>query len=400
MKNKYKLLSFFLFITCFLLCLTGCGSVSSSVSSQIDSESIPQLYSIKGDMYRPNYSVGDIVLDGISDLVSSGGLGSSSNISYDSSYVENSSGSLEVGESLETTESDEKMSYGATIEIETKDLVLSIKELKEMIDNSNGLISYSFVENADDITWDSTEYNSSFSRRNSEIQMKLKIPQENYKNFMELLKNNTEDSLFIYSSEEYQENLTSTYKDYELSLESLRIQEERLKEFMKSAENVEDMLNISDRLTTVQYEIEKIVNAMNSIDNRVSYADITIHVKEVIKYTDNSKNSSSFFTRFGGYIVGSVDNFLYNMEGFLEGIIYLLPNLLVFILVIYGIYKGIKILIRKHMKKKKSSLKPTPIMSSEEDINSVTNVENEIENKTEVVNVENTDNVTNTDVEK
>ena len=295
MKNKYKLLSFFLFITCFLLCLTGCGSVSS----QIDSESIPQFDSIKGDMYRPNYSVGDIVLDGISDLVSSGGSGSSSNISYDSSYVENSSGSLEVGESLETTESDEKMSYGATIEIETKDLVLSIKELKEMIDNSNGLISYSFVENADDITWDSTEYNSSFSRRNSEIQMKLKIPQENYKNFMELLKNNTEDSLFIYSSEEYQENLTSTYKDYELSLESLRIQEERLKEFMKSAENVEDMLNISDRLTTVQYEIEKIVNAMNSIDNRVSYADITIHVKEVTKYTDNSKNSSSFlYCRF------------------------------------------------------------------------------------------------------
>ena len=172
MKNKYKLLSFFLFITCFLSCLTGCGSVSSSVSSQIDSESIPQLDSIKGDMYRPNYSVGDIVLDGISDLVSSGGSGSSSNISYDSSYIENSSGSLEVGESLETTESDEKMSYGATIEIETKDLVLSIKELKEMIDNSNGLISYSFVENADDITWDSTEYNSSFSRRNSEIQKK------------------------------------------------------------------------------------------------------------------------------------------------------------------------------------------------------------------------------------
>ena len=88
------------------------------------------------------------------------------------------------------------------------------------------------------------------------------------------------------------------------------------------------------------------------------------------------------------------------MEGLLEGIIYLLPNLLVFILVIYGIYKGIKVLIRKHMKKKKTPLKPTPIMNSVEDINSVTNVENEIENKTEVVNVENTDNVMNTDVEK
>ena len=335
MRKIRNLVCVLLSISSFFICLSGCGSSSGGSGVNAINQSV---------------SMDSSSVDGFSEM----SIGSiESGDSYDSIIPEEP---IDPIVDSSTSTSEEKMTYSATLILETTNLETSMSDLDKLIEEMGGIVAYSYVENEDDITWNTSEYNTSFSNQSSTTIIELKIPQENYQKFISSLRDNDSDSIFVYRLEERQENLTSYYKDYELSLESLRIQEERLKEFMSSAVNVTDMLDISDRLTTVQYEIEKIVNSMNAIDNRVAYSDINITLNEVVKYTDKSRNSENFLTRLSGYFSGSFDSFLANMEDILELIIYLAPHLIVLAIVIYLVVKVIrKVRIKKQLKRSENS---------------------------------------------
>lgn len=76
------------------------------------------------------------------------------------------------------------------------------------------------------------------------------------------------------------EDVTEQYVDLESRVKSKRVVEERLLEFMGTAEKTEDLLKISSDLAVVQEEIELIVGKINYLENQTSFSTIDIGMYE------------------------------------------------------------------------------------------------------------------------
>lgn len=76
------------------------------------------------------------------------------------------------------------------------------------------------------------------------------------------------------------EDVTEQYVDLESRVKSKRAVEERLLEFMSTAEKTEDLLKISSDLAVIQEEIEMIVGKINYLENQTSFSTINIGMYE------------------------------------------------------------------------------------------------------------------------
>ncbi len=77
------------------------------------------------------------------------------------------------------------------------------------------------------------------------------------------------------------EDITFAYRDMENEAMNLEIQEERLREILKKAEKVEDILRIENELSRVRLQINGIKGTLKNYDNLVSLSTINIEVNEV-----------------------------------------------------------------------------------------------------------------------
>lgn len=105
----------------------------------------------------------------------------------------------------------------------------------------------------------------------------LRIPQENFQSFLKTIESK---STKVLDESINGQDVTEEYVDLESRLKSKQVVEKRLLEFMEKAEKTEDLLKISNDLATVQEEIEQLKGRINYLDNQVSLATITIHIKE------------------------------------------------------------------------------------------------------------------------
>lgn len=84
----------------------------------------------------------------------------------------------------------------------------------------------------------------------------------------------------------YGENITSQFYDTQSRLNSYRIQEERLLDMLRLADNVPDMIAVEQRLAEVRYSIESLTTTLNNWQNRVSYSTLTLNINEVASLTE------------------------------------------------------------------------------------------------------------------
>jgi hypothetical protein len=179
---------------------------------------------------------------------------------------------------------------------------------------------------------------------NASAYISVRVPQENYDAFINSIEDK-DGNIVVCNITKKVQNMTKQYYNTESRLRSLRIQEERLFDFMESAKSVSEMLDVEDRLTDVQYEIDSATNSLATIDNDVKYSKVRLDIQEVVKYTDRQENPKNFFERVWGYMTDSLDNFLDNCEDIIEVAIYAIPNiflLVVFYLVIVKVFRVIK----------------------------------------------------------
>lgn len=181
----------------------------------------------------------------------------------------------------------------------------------------------------------------------------VRVPQENYEAFINSIEDK-DGNIIISDISKSVQNMTKQYYDTESRLRSLRIQEERLFDFMESAKSVSEMLDVEDRLTDVQYEIDSATNSLATIDNDVKYSKVSLNISEVVKYTDKPENPKNFFERVWSYIKGSADDFTDTLEYWLEIAIYMIPYVFVLVLVYFGFIK-IKRKVQKKRKEKKEN---------------------------------------------
>ena len=330
----------------FIVFLMVFSTITSNFTPQKHNSMADSTIGMQADLYHSNNSsIGGFIYDAV-DSIGSGteslNIAGGSSASYEPQWDNASKSEVVMEEDYLTTDTSvksksAKLVYSANLDIETKDIDAALDSIYAKIKEVDGIIESEELNNMGNVTYD--DYVRYYD--NARAFIYVRVPQEHYETFINSIE--TEDgSIVVTDVAKSVENLTDTYYDLDSRLRSLRVQEERLFDFMKSAKSVSEMLDVEDRLSEVQYEIDRITNSLETIDNDVKYSKVKLDVREVVKYTERTENPKNFIERLWGYITGSVENFLDNVEGLLELVIYSVPNLVLLVLIYIGCVKVIR----------------------------------------------------------
>ncbi|SFG06582.1 protein of unknown function [Planifilum fulgidum] len=107
----------------------------------------------------------------------------------------------------------------------------------------------------------------------------FRIPQQRFQDFLSALE---KQSVEITSKQIQGTDVTEEYVDLKSRLRAKQAVEKRLMELMKQEKKPEDLLNITNHLSQVQEEIERIKGRMRYLDDRIDYATVTVNLEQPI----------------------------------------------------------------------------------------------------------------------
>lgn len=153
--------------------------------------------------------------------------------------------------------------YNANLRVEVKDFNTTRKQIEELITTMNGYIVQS------------NSYNQNLNQMNGS--MTIRIPQEHFEHFLLAV-----ESLDIKVIERNVSgnDVTEEYIDLQSRLKAKVAVETRLLEFMNKAKETKDLLAISNDLSSVQEEIERLKGRMKYLENHVSLSTVSITMIE------------------------------------------------------------------------------------------------------------------------
>ena len=117
-------------------------------------------------------------------------------------------------------------------------------------------------------------------------------------------------------------DMTSTYTDNASRLESARAKKRQLDVLYEKAENMEDIITLTDAIFDVQAEIESLEGQNRRIDDEVSFATLYVSVSEKSSAVSAKQ---PFFTRLGRQLADGWENFGEFVSNAVLGLTYALP---------------------------------------------------------------------------
>lgn len=163
-----------------------------------------------------------------------------------------------------------------------------------------------YVENSDMSSYESVDRS---------CRLTIRVPKDKLDGFVDELSN--ESNVLRKSTSE--DDVTLDYVDTESHRNALVAEQERLLELLDKAENLEEVLQIEDRLTNVRYMLESMESQIRTYDNQIDYSTLNLSVSEVVELTepepetwleragkgikDNVDMIATFFSELGLFIV-------------------------------------------------------------------------------------------------
>ncbi len=141
-------------------------------------------------------------------------------------------------------------------------------------------------------------------------------------------------------------NITQAYQDTQGRLKNLEIQRDRIREILKKAEKINDIIQLERRLSELDFQIESYTNNINRMDTDVKYSFVNLELREVKDPAKLTKeDDSSFGVRIKNAFVSGFKGFVKVIEELIIFVISALP-----VLIILGV---IAFFVIRYMKKKK-----------------------------------------------
>ena len=226
------------------------------------------------------------------------------------------------GNEIDPKALEEKLVYTCDISIETLEFENSATALRNSIKQFGGIIS-------SESTWDNDYrwYYNDYGKTSGTLtlSMTVRVPSGKYQEFLASLEGVGGK---VRNRSMNVRNITKTYNDQSVLIQSLETQEKRLNEMMDKAETIEDMITVEARLTDVQTQLNQARTRLSSMDTDVAYSTINITLTEVVKYT-NVSVTRTFGERLAATFGDSWESFLGFLEDVLFALIYLLPYAIV-----------------------------------------------------------------------
>ena len=314
----HKLKKYFLMYLIVMYCFsTGCGGSASSESMTNDSYAGSATY-----------------------------VGSYTEESYNTYEEETISGELPV------TQPD-KLVYTANIDIETKNYNNTYTTIKSLIASYDGIIQHEAVRDHD-YGWYEKDNVPSASMR---AEFTCRIPSNKYKDFISEFSGLDENNKIINLSSTAV-NINQEYYDTKNREQALQIQYDRLLEMLSQTQSVSEMLQIEERLSDVDYQLNAIRNKLLTMDTDVAYSTVQITIEEVTIWSRDKEDT--FLTKLGSIFEETIDygkelleELIYTLLMFIPTLLFIIiPGLFVLKFILAIIQKIFKFDIKKIIKRK------------------------------------------------
>ncbi|KGG81208.1 hypothetical protein Y919_02155 [Caloranaerobacter azorensis H53214] len=220
----------------------------------------------------------------------------------------------------------------AYIELDIEDYDKVFNEIIDYVKSLGGFIEDSEVEHQ----------NSDFKERKEPLKrgyLRIRVPSDKFEDAIKYI-----DGLGIIKRKSLTgRDVTQQYYDIENRVKNLKIQEERLREILRKAEKVEDILMIENELRRVRTEIDQNTSTLKKWDNLVSLATINVRLNEVETLNKRIKNvDKNIFEKSKEGFITTINNIINLFEKTIVFLITILPIIiLIFILfmIAYFLYK-------------------------------------------------------------
>lgn len=196
---------------------------------------------------------------------------------------------------------DRKLITTVTMQGETRDFDSFLTWLETQVNQVGG-----YVESSELYTYD-------YRDRSSD--MTLRIPADKLNGFLQEVGGNCN----ILQKSIQEDDVTLDYVDAESYRDALLVEQERLLELLEQADNLEDIMSIEDRLTSVRYQLQNYESTLRVFNNQINYSTVHLSIREVAELTepepeswgsrawagmvDNAKEIGVFFQELGLFLV-------------------------------------------------------------------------------------------------
>ena len=246
-------------------------------------------------------------------------------------------------------QSNAKMIYRASIEVQTQDYTTSETAITELVKSCGGYFE-----------------SKSLSNRSSGYrygEFTVRVPAKEYERFCAQVGSLCHVTYMSSSAE----NITEEYYDTDSRLKTAQIKLERLQELLSKADNMADIITIESAISDTEYEIESLSGTLRHYDALVDYATVSLTLSETYKLDENEGAPLTF----GARIARAFTNGLRDTGVFLEDLAIGIANNLVFLAVLAALAVIVVRAVRKkkpfgRLGKKKSKLPAGEEPKSEE----------------------------------
>lgn len=171
----------------------------------------------------------------------------------------------------------DKIIYQGTLSLDVENANKAMEGIKQYVKTNGG-----FIESFDNYNGNHTDSELYMSHS----YLTIRIPAEKFHKVIDELKEFGEETSTNISSA----NVSTEYRNIESEKKSLEIQQDRLIDYLKKAEKIEDMLTIETELSRVRTELNRINTQLKNYDRMIDYSTITISLRETGTLTTTVKS--------------------------------------------------------------------------------------------------------------
>lgn len=145
------------------------------------------------------------------------------------------------------------------------------------------------------------------------------------------------------------EDVTEKYYDTESRLKLLRLEEERVLEYLKKITDPDKIISYESRLTSIRQEIESLTGTLRKISDLVDLSTITVTMNEKYPGSDKPAAEKNYWNRLGEKFMKNMESVLNFCGDFVIFIVSALPVLLLLGLIAWlaaAIYRKIRHSVR------------------------------------------------------
>lgn len=338
MKKFVKKMSTMLFLIVLAAgLLTGCGGSGSASTSDTASVS---------NGAAPGYAPAEKAEYGAGiaqDSFAMNEAAAAEELDYETSDNNGESNTTQNMDSMTLLE--EKLVYHCNLELETLDYAGTMKSIKEAIAQYGGVIQ-SENETDSSYEWYYADYQKTQGTMRNYIE--IRVPSKNYDSFVSALDGVGK----ITSKSSSIDNISQQYYDTTTQIEALKIQEKNLLAMMEQCTTIEEMITVQDRLTSVQYDINRLQTNKRYMDVDVAYSYVNISIEEVMEFRIDEVpvKKNTFADRLVNTLKSTGSGFLMFLEIVLFLFIRLFPYLAIIGIILFFVLRKT---IKEHKAEKK-----------------------------------------------